>query len=53
MSESYAEVIVHDEKDIKGKQLAVVLTAVTAALLLFFTTAISSSSDTSRYSYSR
>ena len=33
MSESYAEVIVHDEKDIKGKQLAVVLTAVTAALL--------------------
>ena len=35
MSESYAEVIVHDEKDIKGKQLAVVLTAVTAALLLY------------------
>lgn len=35
MSESYAEVIVHDEKDVKGKQLGIVLIAVTMALLLF------------------
>lgn len=35
MSESYAEVIVHDEKDVKGKQVGMVLILVTMALLLY------------------
>lgn len=35
MSESYAEVIVHDEKDAKGKQLGICLILVTLALLLY------------------
>ncbi len=34
MSESYAEVIVHDEKDIKGKQLKIILISVTALLIV-------------------
>ncbi len=34
MSDSYAEVIVHDEKDAKGKQLAVCLILVTLVLLI-------------------
>ncbi len=35
MSESYAEVIVHDEKDPKGKQLGICLILVTLILLLY------------------
>lgn len=35
MSESYAEVIVHDEKDIAGKKLGVCLILLTMGLLLF------------------
>ncbi len=35
MSESYAEVIVHDEKDVKGKQLRVCLIVITLLCLLF------------------
>ncbi len=35
MSESYAEVIVHDEKDVKGKQVGMILILVTMALLLY------------------
>lgn len=35
MTESYAEVIVHDEKDVKGRQLKVCLAGITAAMLLY------------------
>lgn len=35
MSESYAEVIVHDEKDVKGKQLRICLIVITLVCLLF------------------
>ena len=35
MSESYAEVIVHDEKDLKGKQLRICLILITLICLLF------------------
>ncbi|KAI4449718.1 hypothetical protein C823_004247 [Eubacterium plexicaudatum ASF492] len=35
MSESYAEVIVHDEKDVKGKQLRICLIVITLLCLLF------------------
>lgn len=35
MSESYAEVIVHDEKDVKGKQLRICLIIITLFCLLF------------------
>jgi len=35
MSESYAEVIVHDEKDVKGKQLGICLILLTLLLLLY------------------
>lgn len=35
MTESYAEVIVHDEKDIKGKQLGACLILVTLLLLVY------------------
>lgn len=35
MSESYAEVIVHDEKDVKGKQLRICLILVTLLCLFF------------------
>lgn len=34
MSESYAEVIVHDEKDVKGKQLRICLISITLVCLL-------------------
>lgn len=34
MSESYAEVIVHDEKDVKGKQLKIILIGITVLLLV-------------------
>lgn len=35
MSESYAEVIVHDEKDVKGKQLKIILICVTLIFLIY------------------
>ncbi len=35
MSESYAEVIVHDEKDVKGKQLKIILICVTVLFLVY------------------
>ena len=35
MSDSYAEVIVHDEKDVKGKQLGVCLILATLLMLLY------------------
>lgn len=35
MGDSYAEVIVHDEKDIKGKQLKICLIIITIALLFY------------------
>ena len=35
MSESYAEVIVRDEKDVKGKQVGICLILVTMALLVY------------------